>query len=397
MFSLKNKLDINLRNALKNKLYKNYRVIIHCKALQNKVEQKLKTYRCEILRSIPSIGCICSTISSGVIEKLIELPQIDYITFDSFCLLCGSSVLSANGVVFEKKYKLTGKNIGIGIIDTGVYPHPDLKKPGNRIVKFVDLINNFNYPYDDNGHGTFTSGIIASNGESSNGMYRGVAEKSNIYMIKAFNSIGRGYVSDILFALETLIAESSDHNLRIICLPFEMIDYNESILTLFSTLFDKAIEKNISIIVPSGHNSNVENSMRGIALLKNCITVGGIDNLREKKPFLSSSAGNTGKSGKPDLCAVCVDICSLNSDTNYISERNGQKVYPKHLETLYTNYTGTSCSAAFISGVCALLLENNPDLTYKDIVSLLKISCNLLNIPKNLQGAGIIDIKKLLP
>ncbi|KOA19038.1 serine protease AprX [Clostridium homopropionicum DSM 5847] len=397
MFSLKKKLDINLHNALKNKLYKNYRVIIHCKALQNKVEQKLKTYRCEIIRSIPSIGCICSTISSGVIEKLIELPQIDYITFDTFCLLCGNSVLSANGIAFEKNYKLTGKNIGIGIIDTGVYPHPDLKKPGNRIVKFLDLINNFNYPYDDNGHGTFISGIIASSGESSNGMYKGVAEKSNIYMIKAFNKIGRGYISDILFALETLINESSEHNIRIICLPFEMIDYNESILALFSNLFYKAIEKNIIIIVPSGHNSNVENSMRGIALLKNCITVGGIDDLREKRPFLSASAGNTGKAAKPDLCAVCVDICSLNSDTNYISERNGQKIYPRPLETLYTNYTGTSCSAAFLSGVCALLLENNPDLTYKDIVSLLKISCNLLNIPKNLQGAGIIDIKKLLP
>jgi len=397
MFSLKKKLDINLRNALKNKLYKNYRVIIHCKALQNKVEQKLKTYRCEIIRSIPSIGCVCSTVSLGVIEKLIEFPQIDYITFDNFCLLCGNSILSANGVAFEKNYKLTGKNIGIGIIDTGVYPHPDLKKPSNRIVKFLDLINGLNYPYDDNGHGTFISGIISSSGESSKGMYKGVAEKSNIYMVKAFNSIGRGYISDILFSLETLISESQEHNLRIICLPFEIIDYNESILSLFSKLFDKAIERNITVIVPSGHNSNAGNSMRGIALLNNCITVGGIDNLKDKKPFLSSSAGNTGKMGKPDLCAACVDICSLNSDMDYISERNGQKVYPRPLEKLYTCYTGTSCSAAFLSGVCALLLENNPNLTYKDIVSLLKISCNLLNIPKNLQGAGIIDIKKLLP
>lgn len=397
MFSLKNKLDINLKDALKNKLYKNYRVLIHCKSLQSKIEKKLNVYKCDIIRSIPSIGCICATVSPNIIERLIEYPEVVYICLDSYAFLCGSSVLTANGMIFENKSKFTGKNVGIGIIDSGIYPHPDLKRPNNKILNFLDLINNFKYPYDDNGHGTFSSGIICSSGYSSNGMYKGIAEGSKIYMIKAFNNLGRGFISDILFAIDTLINESSDYNIKIICLPFELIDYNKFNLSLFSNLFDKAIEKNIIIIVPSGHNTNIENSMRGIALLKNCITVGGIDTTNSKKPYEGSSAGAGGKLEKPDLCAACVNICSLNSDLTYISEKDGQKLYPHPMDKYYTNYTGTSCAAAYISGVCALLYENNPNLTYKDLVSLLRVSCNLLNISKNIQGSGIVNISKLFP
>lgn len=395
MFSLKNKLDLNLKNALKNNLYKNYRVLIHCKSLQNKVERKLKSYNSTVIRSIPSIRCICAIVSQNIIERLIEYPEVDHIILDSYAFLCGSSVLGANGVTYDISSKLTGKGITIGIVDSGVYPHADLRKPSSKVLKFLDLINNLNYPYDDNGHGTFISGIISSSGFSSNGMYRGIAQNSKLYMVKAFNSMGRGFISDILFGIDTLINESDDNNIKIICLPFEITDYNEFNLSLFSKLFDRAIEKNIIVVVPSGHNGNDENSMRGIALLKNCLTVGGIDTSSGKKPYKGSSSGMIGKIEKPDLSAACVNICSLNSDVNYVSEKNGQKLYPHPLDKLYATYTGTSCAAAYISGICALLYEKNPDLTYSDIVSMLKISCNFLNIPKSLQGAGIIDIKKL--
>lgn len=397
MFSLKSKLEPNLKSALKNKIYKNYRVIIHCTSLQEKVESKILNSRCTIIRSIPYLGCISASLPLNIIEKLIEYPQVDHICFDNYALLCGSSVLGANGVKLEGKYKLTGKNVCIGVVDSGIYPHTDLKKPNNRIIQFVDLINNLNHPYDDNGHGTFVSGIISSSGFSSNGMYKGVAEKSNIYMIKAFNSLGRGFISDILYGINQLIDESEEYNIKIICLPFEVIDYDEFTLSLFSKLFDKSIENNLVIIVPSGHNTNVEGSMRGIALLNNCITVGGLDITGIKKPYVGSSAGQSGKLEKPDLSAACVDICSLNSDINYISEKEGQKIYPKPIDKLYTSYTGTSCAAAYISGICALLFENNPNLTYKDITSLLKTSCTLLNMSKCVQGSGIINISKLLP
>jgi subtilisin family serine protease len=397
MFSLKNKLDYNLKVALSTNSYKHYRVIVQCKNIRESIENKIKSYKAEIIRSIPSINCISASLSSSAIERLSENPDVSYITFDDTAFLCGSSVLSANGISFQERYKLTGKGIGIGLVDSGTYPHTDLSSPTSKIKKFVDILNDFRYPYDDNGHGTFMSGVICGSGTASKGMYKGIAENSHLYSVKAFNSIGRGFISDILYAIELIINESKEYNVKVICLPFEIVDHNIFILSLFSKLFDISTKNGIVVVVPSGNSGNKEGSIKGIATLPNCITAAGLDTRGHTKPYVHSSSGPYGKLEKPDLAAACVDICSLNCNTDYVSERNGSRVYAYPLDKPYTNYTGTSCAAAFISGVCALLFENNPELPFKDIISLLKVSCNLLDIYKWSQGSGMLDIHKLLP
>lgn len=397
MFAFKEKLDPALRDCIKSNSYKNYRVIIECRSMRESIENKIKSFKGNLIHSIPLANCFSADITPHAIERLLEYPEVSYICLDNYALLCGSSVLAANGIKFQEKYKLTGKGIGIGIIDSGVYPHPDLLKRDNRIKYFLDVINNYKYPYDDNGHGTFISGIICGNGALSKGMYRGIAEESNIYSVKAFNSIGRGLISDILFSLNTLIEESRTCNIRVICLPFELIDYNSFTRSLFQKLFDECAKLGLTVVVPAGNNGNNESSIRGIATLNNCITVGGLDTNGEIKSYKLSSSGPFEKVQKPDLAAACVDICSLNSDIYYIPERNGIKLYPKALDKPYTYYTGTSCAAAYISGVCALLYENKPDITFKDISSLLKISCHMRDISTKIQGSGMIDLNVLLP
>ena len=397
MFSLKHKLDPSLSHALQSNLYDNYRVLIYCKSLENKTIVKIKSLKCDILRHIDGVNCICAILSPSAIDRLLEYPQVAYITFDCYAHLCGNSILSSNGVSFQSNYDLTGKGIGIGLIDSGVYPHGDLLNPSNRIKKFVDNVNNLNYPYDDNGHGTFMSGLICGSGYGSKGMYKGVAKNSHLYVIKAFDKLGKGFISDILFSLEALIKESSDFNIKIICLPFETLDCNKFVLSLFSKLFDLAISKGLVVIVSSGSNKSVKNSIRGIATLSNCITVGGYDSTGTPKIYEYSSCGPYQKLNKPNLISACVDICSLSSDTQFFSEKNGMKLYPTHITNLYTTYSGTSCSAAFISGICALLYENNNDLCFKNTLALLKASSSLINFPKYMQGSGIINLEKLLP
>ncbi|MFL0195104.1 S8 family serine peptidase [Clostridium sp. WILCCON 0269] len=401
MFSIKNKLEPNLKLSINKGVYKNYRVIIKYNSLPEAVERKIKTYKGNvIIHSIPTINCICAALTPHSINRIIELPQVSYITNDYFALLCGEKgILGSNGITFQGRYKLTGKDVCIGIVDSGTYPHPDLLSPKNKIKKFMDLVSNCKYPYDDNGHGTFMSGIICGNGGQSKGLYRGIAENSSIYSIKAFNSLGKGYISDILFSLQLLLEESKNENIKVICLPFELEVLDYFILSLFEKIFEEAVKLNITIVVPTGHRGTLEGSMRGISTLNNCITVAGIDTTISKapKPYKHSSCGPISKIEKPDLAAACVDICSINSNTSYISERNGIKLYPKTLEKPYTCYTGTSCAAAYISGVCSLMYENNPELIFKDLISLLKICCNFLDTPKWRQGSGMLNLDKLLP
>lgn len=53
-----------------------------------------------------------------------------------------------------RQQQIFGEGVGVAVLDTGVYPHPDLTYGKNRIVAFYDVVNGRRYPYDDNGHGT---------------------------------------------------------------------------------------------------------------------------------------------------------------------------------------------------------------------------------------------------
>lgn len=397
MFSLKNKINPELKQVINENLYKNYRVLIKCKHLQKNIESKISSYKGTLIRSFSYCDIICAYVNARAIERLIEYPEVEYITLDSFAFLCGKSIQVANGVHFSERYKLSGKGIGIAIIDTGVYPHPDLLNPRNKIKLFVDLIKELKHPYDDNGHGTFIAGLIAGSGFSSREVYRGIAENSDLYCYKAFNSLGRAYISDIFYSIEDVISKSKEFNIKVLCLPFETVEHNFFVKQCFSKLFNDCIKNNIIPVVPSGSNEYKEGSIVGMASLPNCITVAGLDTTNMTKDYIFSSSGPLGKLDKPDLSAACVDICSLNCNTSYVSERNGMKLYPQTLKEAYTSYSGTSCAAAYVSGLCALLLENKPDLSFKDLISLIKISCNMLDIPKGIQGNGMVDLNKLLP
>lgn len=397
MFSSTKKLDPNLKILLASSVIKEFRVLIKYRNFPDIISKKINSYRGTIIRKIEPCNIICAYLKSKSIELLLEYPEIQFISLDSYLSLCGTSLQTANKIRISNKVHIYGRGVGVGIIDSGVYPHSDLTYPINRISTFIDLINESPYPYDDNGHGTCTSGIIAGNGLASNKIYTGVAPECNIHCFKAFDKLGKGYASDVLFSLNELINISTQYNIKVICLPFETLYYNHFIFTLFDTLLKKARLNSIVCILPSGSNKNIDNSITGIALSTNCITVSGIDTTSSlDKSYSYSSCGAIKKDKKPDFCAACVDIVSLNSNTNYISYKNNTKVHAPKLDSSYKSFTGTSVSAAYVSGLCALLFEQNPNYSFDDILSLLKVASIPLDLPKNQQGEGKIDLNKVL-
>lgn len=397
MFSFRKKIDSNLRICLNSKYYSSHQVLIKYKNFKDSILKKISSYKGELISCVDSCCLICARLNSRGIRRLIEYPEVEYICFDEYLFLCGMSVPTANKVKLSNKISYTGKDIGIGLIDSGVYPHPDLVTPFNRIETFIDLVNGFKFPYDDNGHGTATAGIICGNGSSSNNMYCGVASESKLHCYKAFDKLGKGFVSKVLLALERLILTSDEHNIKIICMPFELLRYDDFIVQCFYKLFELAVLNNIIIVVPSGSNQNIDGSITGFANSPNCLTISGINTKNQLKPYKFSSAGIIKKSVKPDFCAACCDIVSLNSNVLYISEKNGVKQYAKKLDVSYRSFSGTSLATAYVSGLCALLFEQNNNYTFKDIKSLLTLgSEEICDIEKNIQGLGRININKIL-
>lgn len=396
MFSFNKKLEVNLKSCMSMKCHKDYRVIIKYKDFGDNIARKISSYKGELIRKIDNCNLISARLNSRGIERLIEYPEVEYICFDEYLFLCGMSVPTANKIRISSAINFTGSGIGVAIIDSGVYPHQDLLNPYSRIYSFTDLIDGLKYPYDDNGHGTCTCGIIAGSGVSSNGMYKGIAPECNLYCYKAFDKLGKGYASDILFALEDIVLNCEQHNIKVVCLPFELLTYNSFIQNSFDIMFKTLIEKGLTPVVPSGSNRNIESSITGIALSTNCITVGGLDTTSALKSYKYSSSGNSRKTTKPDVVAACVDIVSLNSNLKYISEKNGVKLYPQKLDTSYKSFSGTSIAAAYISALCVLLYQSDPTLKFKDIASLLNVCAEPADIDKFYQGEGIVNINTAL-
>jgi minor extracellular protease Epr len=83
-----------------------------------------------------------------------------------------------------------GSPVRVAVLDTGIAKHPDLHvvKSFNTIIKkpVIDL----------NGHGTHVAGTITAL-RNRFGVV-GVAPKIKLYAVKAFNSKGRAYTSDII-------------------------------------------------------------------------------------------------------------------------------------------------------------------------------------------------------
>ena len=104
------------------------------------------------------------------------------------------------------------------IIDTGIYPHVDFCLGKNRIIEFVDLINQNIVPYDDNGHGTFTAGVFCGN--SIIDKYSGIDNNANIIVIKALNDVGETTTVKILQAVKWIIENKSKFNIKVVCMSF---------------------------------------------------------------------------------------------------------------------------------------------------------------------------------
>ena len=85
--------------------------------------------------------------------------------------------------------ELSGKGIGVAVLDTGAYPHIDFE---DRIWAFRDYIHGREQAYDDNGHGTHVLGILGGNGTASGGKYRGTAFGCGLIPIKVLDEKGNG-------------------------------------------------------------------------------------------------------------------------------------------------------------------------------------------------------------
>lgn len=339
----------------------------------------------DLNKNLPLINSYAGYMTTENIYKILDNPEISYISFDSKVYTLLDIATPAMEAYFPHDRGYKGEGITIAVIDTGTSSHRDLTIPDNRIIGFKDFVKNKTEPYDDNGHGTHVTGIIAGNGYSSNGKYTGVAPKANILSIKVLDENGSSNTSDLIDAIDYVIKTKGKFNTKII---------NMSLGTPATTSCNKdplcravsaAIRAGLVVVTAAGNSGPQAGTILSPGISKDAITVGAVDDKRTIDPsddtiapFSSRGPINEGYE-KPDIVAPGVNINSL-SNTKIDS---------------YSSLSGTSMATPLVSGAIALLFNRYPNIRHSEVKEKLLDSCVDLNDSKENQGAGLLNLKLL--
>ncbi|BBF43870.1 alkaline serine protease [Lachnospiraceae bacterium KM106-2] len=299
---------------------------------------------------------------------------------------------------FAHKQGILGTGVGVAILDTGIYLHPDLTFGGNRVLVFKDFVNGRRTPYDDNGHGTHVAGIVGGNGHESNGEYSGVAPDCNIIALKVLNHKGNGNVSDVLAALQWVIDHKEEYNIRIVNISVgttsnDGIDEESLLVKGVNAVWDAGVV----VVVAAGNNGPKPKSISTPGISRKVITVGASD---DDIPVEISGGKSSDYSGrgptfncikKPDLVAPGSNIVSCNVQRNSFS-----LFAQKHNNSMYTTKSGTSMATPIVSGAVALLLSKYPEMTPQEVKIRFKMSSTDLGEVWSKQGWGLLNVKEML-
>jgi subtilisin family serine protease len=292
----------------------------------------------------------------------------------------------------EQSSSLTGAGIVVGVLDTGINDAPNGLYPGHEDVigKVVGgavydgpgpagytpwnaSVNPAQSSPGLNGyHGTHIAGSVA--GASRSRLVGGVAPGARLVDVKVLGDQGSG--SGVAEGLEWCIQNRNRAwgggatGIDVLNLSFSGTDLSDG-SDCICALVDAAVGQGISVVTSAGNHADcAQLSNPGAA--DGAITVGAYDpgsdpgseddhlaSFTAYGPRVDDGDGTQVDEEKPDVVAPGVDVVSAWGS-------------PGSSGHAYASASGTSMSAAFVSGVIALLLEEDPGLTPSGVKQLLR-------------------------
>lgn len=276
-----------------------------------------------------------------------------------------------------------GEAVGIAVLDTGSYPHPDFRE---RIAAFQDYINGNKQPYDDNGHGTHIAGIIGGAGTASAGKYMGMAPKCHFVIIKILDQKGNGNTGKVITAIDWLVSRREEYQIHIMNISLGMVLEAESTeRRRLLQAVDYAWDNGITVVAAAGNNGPSGNSVTVPGISRKIITVGCCDDNREQIGTSRLKPDYSGQ-GPTDSCIMKPEVVVPGTNVMSCAAGDGN----------YVRKSGTSMAAPIVSGSIALLLSKYPGLHPAEVKLRLYERAADIGMPISKQGWGMVDIGRLL-
>jgi serine protease AprX len=257
-----------------------------------------------------------------------------------------------------------GTGVTVAVVDTGIAASvPDL---AGRVIGGVDFSGGNNPYSDDFGHGTFVAGIIAGNGASSNGQYKGVAPDARLVSIKIAGRDGSSDITHVLAAIQWAVSFKSTYGIRVLNLSLGTDSTQPYLLSPLDGAVERAWDAGIVVTVSASNNGPGPGTVTKPADDPLVITVGALDDKGTPGRADDIMAGFSGEGptaadglAKPDLVASGRSVISLRAPNSKVDS-----AYPgSRVGSAYFKGSGTSFSTAVVSGSAALLLDREPTLT----------------------------------
>ncbi len=258
-----------------------------------------------------------------------------------------------------RPYGDSGKGVTVAVLDTGVdRNHSELKNAD--IAAGFDAVKGTKGVYEDtDGHGTAVIGIIAASDDGVG--ITGVAPKVTIYPVKVSNGHGTVYSSDLIAG----IYNAADNGANIINISLGGYSYSVS----EQQAINYAVAQGCVIIAAAG-NDGADASLAGKyfypASYDGVISVASVDSDGDSSRFSQYN-------DKVDIAAPGRDITLCVSDNEYG----------------YALGSGTSYSAAMVSGVAALAYSAAEQLNAREFEYLLISAHNIRTTPYI--GHGVLN------
>jgi subtilisin family serine protease len=270
--------------------------------------------------------------------KLIERNQLFETLQDTAADPYAAMEYGPHATGVEAAHKLsTGKGVSIAVIDTGVdWNHPDLS---GRIAKMQNFVEGGDAHFSEENHGTAVTGVIAARANNGIGIY-GVAPDSNITAVKAcwYSDPASGKAACAGWTLAKAMDFAINAGSRIINLSLSGPPDE-----LLQTLLDKAYKQGIVVVAAAAEDKPQP---------------GFPASLPTVIPVVSSDA--RGQIARPAWLSQLTPIAAPGVEILTTTPHAG-----------YNFLSGSSLATAHISGVVALLLQQQPQLKPDEVRQIL--------------------------